>query len=208
MQNIKNNRKAGYTIIETMISISLFIVIVMTGMSALLNANLLHQKSRDMRSIMDNLSFIMEDMSTNLRTGYNYRCYSVDDTDIAATNISVPRSCESGGWGISFEQQNGVLDDDPDPAITDYHDEDQWAYYVRNNGIFRSSAVDGLNFMRLTPNEVSIDTENSYFSISGAESDDDLQPSVTIKLVGTVTSKGVVTPFSLKTSVSQRVLDR
>ena len=72
MQN-KNNKQTGYTIIETMISVSLFLIIITIGMGALLNANLLHQKSRDMRSIMDNLSFIMEDMSRNLRTGYDYR---------------------------------------------------------------------------------------------------------------------------------------
>jgi Tfp pilus assembly protein PilW len=74
MQFKKNNKKRGYTIIETMISVSLFIIIVMAGMGALLNANLLHQKSQNMRSIMDNLSFIMEDMSRNLRTGHDYYC--------------------------------------------------------------------------------------------------------------------------------------
>ena len=94
-----------------MISISLFIVIVMTGMGALLNANLIHQKSQDMRSIMDNLNFIMEDMSKNLRTGYNYRCYTGGSiTDIIDdSNISSTRSCNSGGWGIAFEHQNGRL---------------------------------------------------------------------------------------------------
>ena len=37
----------------------------MVGMDSLLNANLVHRKSEDMRSIMDSLSFIMEDMSRN-----------------------------------------------------------------------------------------------------------------------------------------------
>ena len=45
-----------------MISISLFLVVVVFGMNALLNANVVHQKSQDMRSILDNLSFILEDM--------------------------------------------------------------------------------------------------------------------------------------------------
>ena len=83
------NLSKGYTIIETMISVSLFLVIVMAGMGALLNSNLLHQKSRDMRSIMDNLSFIMEDLSKNLRTGYNYHC--VDDL---SNDFTIPASGE------------------------------------------------------------------------------------------------------------------
>src|SRR3989344_7981950 len=91
----KNQR--GYTIIETMIAVSLFLVIITAGMGALLNANLLHQKSQSMRSIMDNLSFILEDMYRNLRTGSGYHC--IDDGNVIAT---FPHSCAVGG-GISFK---------------------------------------------------------------------------------------------------------
>src|SRR3989339_2244393 len=90
------NCKGGYTIIETMIAISLFLVIIMAGMGALLNANLLHQKSQNMRSIIDNLSFIMEDMSRNLRTGYDYHCGDF-------SNIESPQSCVSDNI-IFFEE--------------------------------------------------------------------------------------------------------
>ena len=38
-----NQTKAGYTIIETMISISVFLVVIMIGMDTLLNANVVHQ---------------------------------------------------------------------------------------------------------------------------------------------------------------------
>ena len=41
MQKKKIKRESGYTIIETMIAVSLFIIIVVIGMGALLNANLL-----------------------------------------------------------------------------------------------------------------------------------------------------------------------
>lgn len=189
----KNNQEKGYTIIETMIAVSLFIVITISGMGALMNANLLHQKSQSMRSIMDNLSFIMEDMGRNLRTGYNYKCY---DAPGALVNVSTPKSCASG-WAIAFEFATGLPGDDTD----------QWIYYIDNGKIFKS--IDGgANFVQLTPDEVSID--QSYgFSVLGAEgsSVDSQQPFVTIRLVGKITFKNVVTPFSLQTSVSQRLVD-
>jgi len=53
--------KRGYTIIENDRYFS-FYNYCNDGMNALLNANVLHKKSQSMRSIMDNLSFIMEDM--------------------------------------------------------------------------------------------------------------------------------------------------
>jgi hypothetical protein len=182
--------KGGYTIIETMISVALFIIIVTAGMGALLNANLLHQKSRDMRSIIDNLSFIMEDMSRNLRTGYDYHC--IDDGVLTAIT---PHSCGSGG-GISFKSSLG----------------DQWVYFIGtyngSSGIFRS-LDGGTTFIKLTSDEMVINPVSS-FSVSGAPPPpgDLHQPFVTIKLVGKIIlNSNVSTPFSLQTSVSQRKID-
>lgn len=193
--------KTGFTIIETMISISLFLIIVMAGMSALLNANLLHQKSRDMRAILDSLSFAMEDMSRNIRTGYNYYC--VFSGEIPPEGIPNPRtrSCadiNNPGAGISFQSS---------PPTS------QWNYYLSANqsdptgrtySLFKKAngTVD-----QLTPDEIKI--TSASFLITGAESPpgDNLQPFVTIKLKGTITFKNVDSPFSLQTSVSQRLLD-
>src|ERR1035437_840256 len=83
----------GFTIIETMIAVSLFIIIVMMGMGALLNANALHQKSQNMRSILDNLSFVMEDMSRNLRVGYSYDCILAGVTPPTSPTPTSGSSC-------------------------------------------------------------------------------------------------------------------
>jgi len=191
--------KGGYTIIETMIAVSLFIIIVMAGMGALLNANLLHQKSQSMRSIMDNLSFVMEDMSRNLRTGTNYQCFDASHTILSPATLGAPLSCQNG-WAIAFETAGGNTS-----IYTD-----QWVYYISNDGkIFKS--VDGAqNFVQLTPDEVIINSISSGFSVLGAESPslgDRQQPFVIVRLVGNITFKNVVTPFSLQTSVSERVID-
>ncbi len=199
MKNSKiKNLNTGYTIIETMISVSLFIIVMMAGMGALLNANLLHQKSQDMRSIMDNLSFIMEDMSRNLRTGYNYRCLTGEDT---LSSVVSPLSCASG-WGIAFETADGSTS----------NANDQWVYYIDGNGKILKS-VQGpyiaSAFVQLTPNEVIID-QLSAFSVLGAEgiANNAEQPLVSIRLVGRIILRNdVITPFSLQTSVSQRLVD-
>ena len=205
MQN-KNNKKNGYTIIETMISVSIFLVVVMAGMGALLNANLLHSKSQNMRSIVDNLSFIMEDMSRNLRTGYNYYCINSSHPNIP-TNSNDTNSCSNGdGKGISFKATGSSAG--------------QWVYNLSfcdgKEGICKS--VDGGNPVQLVPDEVVIDSSSS-FTVVGAEPPEydlygtlsdptnERQPFVTIRLVGFIDLKGIKTPFSLQTSVSQRKLD-
>ena len=197
MQNINN--KNGYTLIETMIAVSLFIIIVTIGMGALLNANRLNQKSKAMRSILDNLSFVMEDMSRNLRTGYSYSC--------VPASLAVPSSPTSGQScvGIAFEPSGGSGGSDP------------WIYEIVNTttptvtSFIQRSTDNGRHWMPLTPSEITFSAA-SGFSILGAESKsqngDTQQPFVTIRLVGTITSVGgVSTPFDLQTSLSQRQLD-
>ena len=177
-----------------MIANSIFLVVVTIGMGALLNASAIHQKSQDMRSIMDNLSFIMEDMSRNIRTGYDYHC--IDNGDISRTD---PHSCSVDGKGISFKSATGP----------------QWIYQITDNGtlfdIRKFSDGYTSNPIQLNPAEVQL-TSDSGFWITGAESpsssSDTQQPFVTIRLVGVITYKGADTPFSLQTSVSQRQLDR
>ena len=161
-----------------------------------------------MRSIMDNLSFIMEDMSRNLRTGYNYRCITAE-SDLSSANIGTAKSGPSC-WGIVFEFATGNAS----------NPNDQWVYYIGSDislpgnplAIWKSTVgpyTNRSNFIKLTPNEVVIDEPNG-FSVLGAEppsAGDKRQPFVTIRLVGIITYKNIVTPFSLQTSVSQRRID-
>jgi hypothetical protein len=195
----KFNSGSGYTIIETMVAISLFLVVIMYGTTALLNANLLHKKSGDMRSIIDNLSFIMEDMSKNLRVGYDYRCFEVGNNMPLAGDQSfgVPQDCEDG-WAIAFENSNDA--DQSDST-------NQWVYFITDGKIYKSTNSTE-DYVELTTPEVEILQDASGFSVIGSDSDDDQQPFVIIKLNGRITLKNnVITPFSLQTSVSQRLID-
>ena len=198
-------RKNGYTIIETMVAISLFLVISIYGMGSLLNADLVHHKSEDMRNVMDNMSFIIEDMSRNIRTGYNFRCFSVgEEIDKRGDpTLDDPRSCPSGGWAIAFDWQNG------DPLSPS----DQWVYYVSNDNKLFKSTDGATSFIQMTPDEVVVDSV-SGFTIFGAEppniddTGDLQQPFMNISLVGKILLKNEIeTPFSLQTSVSQRKAD-
>ena len=192
MRNKNNNKIGGYTIIETMISVSLFLIIVTLALGSLLNANLLHRKSQSIRSIMDNLSFVMEDMSRNLRTGFNYYCVV---GGVPPSGPQSPTSCPSGnGGGISFEFPLGG----------------QGVYYINGAGKILKSVDGGSTYVQLTPDEVFIDPA-SFFKVVGAEpptAGNSEQPFITIKLVGNInTLNGGTSPFSLQTSVSQRKLD-
>jgi hypothetical protein len=194
-------KNSGYTIIETMISVSLFLVIAIYGMGALINANVLHKKSQDMRSIMDSLTFTLEDMSRTLRTGYNYQCFSTGQ-NLTPANLGAARDC-ADGWALAFESASGSTATYADQVTYHFSGDDA-------NGIGTVwKSVDGANtFTRLVPDEVDIDQASGFY-VYGAPgvAVDTIQPYIIIRLVGTITYKSIVTPFSLETSVSQRLLD-
>ena len=152
-----------------MIAVSLFLIVVVIGIGSLLNTTSLNRKSQDTRSIMDNLSFIMEDMSKNLRTGYNYHCSN------SLSNLSAPLSCASGGGIISFKSSsdgvNGFM---------------KYFLMVLCKNLFLVELPE--LFIVLTPPEIIINP-TSGFLVTGAEAGDNLQPFVTIRLIGTITSK-------------------
>ncbi|MEI7810067.1 MAG: type II secretion system protein [bacterium] len=197
---MKKNK--GFTIIETMISISIFIVVVMIGMNSLLNASFIHQKNRDQREIMDNLTFIMEEMSRNIRTGYDYSC-SPDSGTLPAVGYMCSTSLVNM---ISFNPAES------NARIMYYIDEDPNTN--SSIGIFRSTG-NGISPVNLLNNsEIALDSVKSGFIVTGAAPSTDTsnpdyqQPLVTIRLVGKITTKGVDTPFSIQTTVSQRNPDQ
>jgi hypothetical protein len=142
---------------------------------------------------MDNLSFIMEDIGRNMRTGTNYHCVVGGDF----TNLTIQKSCVSGG-GIAFKNS---------------FDGSTWVYKIESQdggtsfNIYKSTNG-GTTWVQLNSPEVLINSI-SGFSVLGAEPPpgDLQQPFVTIRLVGKIITQNVTTSFSLQTSVSQRIID-
>lgn len=195
----KRKKNSGYTLVETMVATALFLIVIIYGMSAILNANFIQNKSEDSRSIIDNMTFILEDMSRNLRTGENYHCFNGADL----TDLDKPKSGEDCK-AIAFKEtiSNKI-----------------WIYRIASDGIglplYISKSTDGLLppqpvYLKLNDDNIVI-KDISHFSVLGAELPSDTpanfqQPLVNIVLVGEIHYKDTVTPFSLQTSVSQRLV--
>ncbi len=184
-------QEKGFTIIEVMISLGLFIVIMIIGVGALINANNVHKKNQKIRSILDNLSFVMEDMSRNMRTGTEFNC-----------SPGFSPNC-ADGKSIKFTNNNVV----PTPELWQYDFVDALNPSYPGMGYIQKTTPSGTNI--LNPDEVKFDG-NSGFIVIGAPlgSADHIQPYIIIKFSGFIYYKNeLVTPFYLETAVSQRLID-
>jgi len=70
----KNNSSRGFTLIEMMVAVSIFVIVAFIVTSTLLTMSSAYKKAQKMRVLMDNLSFSIQEMSLTFREGKNYSC--------------------------------------------------------------------------------------------------------------------------------------
>ncbi len=205
---------SGFTLIEVMVSVAIFTSIMILAIGALLSSNSEYKRTHEIRSSLDTMSYVIEDMSRNIRLGSSIRCeegfsypegspYPPSFSAVMSEGDTVmnPDSCDTGdgNWGITIEPLNG---DSGTP-------EDQVSYrFVRigDEAMIYKTKDGGENYYPLTPENVVIDPYKSSFRIFGT-GDDGMQPMVVISISGNVFYKEIVTPFNFQTTVSQRFLD-
>lgn len=187
------NRKKGFTLIEIMVSVSLFVVVMVISMGTIVTIVDANRKSQTLRTVMDNLNFTIEAMTRTIRFGTNYHC------DVTVTNpaITSPRDCAGGATSIVVKASNG----------------DTVTYKLSNGRIKRDVdsliGIDSSDYS-LTSSDVTIDSLSfrvigSYGYSGGANK---LQPQVIITIGGYSGSKPTSkSSFLLQTTISQRVFD-
>ena len=68
----KNKFKTGFTLIEILVSLGVFMVVMTITMAAFLNISDIQKKTEAFRKVNDNLNFAMEAMMREIREGKSY----------------------------------------------------------------------------------------------------------------------------------------
>lgn len=195
MKFYKIKKNKGFTLVEIMVATSIFMVIMLVALGALISSSNTAKQAQALRLAMDNINFAMESMTRSLRMGTNYAC-------ITSTTFSLPMpststsDCPIGGSGGVAVAFTPALHD---PLAIDT------AYVVadRNNGSNTSS------LQRCDPKCVDlvspdVNIKKLTFYVTGSNLADTIQPSVYILIKGTVTVKGTENSFAIQTMASQR----
>ena len=188
----------GFSLIELMVSLSIFAIVMTTSIGTLLVMIDASAKAQALYSVMTNLSFALDNVTRNIRTGYEHRCQmNLGDT----TTLSPSNNDCSWGDAIIFNRMN---------------DNYRTAYRLNNGALEQKECspppgVSCTGWRRLTGTEVMID--NFQVEVSGSDNgadagNDTNQPVITLVVTGHV-NNGLETDtdFSLQTRVTKRVLD-
>lgn len=190
--------KAGFTLIEMLVSVALFSMVMVVALGALLSMSVAARKAEGINAAVNNLSAAIDSMSRAVRTGANYHCG-------AGGTIAAPQDCSAS----------------PQPFFSYMaFDGSQITYCLSSPStntcnsstscptgsctILRS--INGGAYSSLTAQEVNIKFLGFY--TVGSTLGDAVQPKMTVLVSGSVpVTANTTSLFNIQTSITQRIFD-
>ena len=190
----KNNKKQfGFTLVELMVSLTIFITVVIAAVGSLYAVNNSSRKVQAMRGVLDNLTFAIESISRTVRTSNSVVCGG-------SLNLSGDPNCP-----FSSQVVNSMILVDSTIGIHQLV-EYRLGFYPSGNGTIQKRVQENsiwTNWVSLTSSEINI--QHLYFYVDGAAPGDSSQTSVQVFVQGVATVNGTNSPFAIQTYVSERV---
>ncbi len=198
MSNLRNNQRRGFTLIEVLVSLSIFTIVVTISVSALYSLIDANARSRNSQSVATNLSFMLDSMTREIRTGTHYYCAtSVSQSLPTGLNDTSTQDCTAGN-GVAMAFNEGGQ------SLTQNASSRRIAYRL-NEGRLQRRLGNG-TWLNLTAEDVEV--ESLQFSVEGSSITDDLTPIATIYIKGRVGDEETNRDdFDIQTTITQRLLD-
>lgn len=210
-KRISSQTNKGFTLVEVLVSITLFTVVAITGITAVIVAKSAYEKNQSIKAVSDSLMFVMDDISRTARLGNLFRCVDIaGNLSINLETIETPldgNSCEGFAYEPFWDAQSG---DPIDQIIYVFAPTETggalFARSINDTATGGSININGDHFQRITPASMNIDLTRSGFDIVGTDPDSGVQPRVIVRIHGTISEHGKDTELSLQTTISQRAI--
>jgi len=212
----RSSSQSGFTLIEMIVSLALFSVVVTIAVGALLVLIASNQRFQNEQTVMTNLSFALDSMTREIRTGTNYYCVSRTNTagptdrrifqDGAILDSGVTGNCATGRTadthryqGIAFVEGGQSVTGSANTKIAYFYDANEQRLFRRVSGQAAQSIV--------SSGIVITDAEFYVTSSELLDSGNTRQPMVTIYLEAKDSNDPTEKTYQIQTTVTQRTLD-
>lgn len=193
----------GFTLIELMVSLTIFSIVMMVSVGALLSIIDINAKAQALYSATTNLSFALDSMTREIRTGYHYYCKdSTGTAQESFPNADSTADCINKDF-ISFSREK-------DNVQVGYRRRE-----IDGKGVLEQKVASG-NWVQITSLDVVVDefsltvqnSEPYYTDTSYTVGSDISQPVIDFRLKGYV-NNGLDedTDFNIQSRIVERRLD-
>ncbi len=200
MKELTLKKNKGFSLIEVLVSLSIFTVVVTISVSTLYTLIEANARSRNAQSIATNLSFTLDSMVREIRTGSDYHCGLPVVDDVEDCNAADNKS------SFSFVEGGCSLTGCDDPTASH-----RIAYRLDSgNGVIQRKLNNDGVWQDLTASDVVVDellffVEGSAKFAGGANTE---APIVTVFIKGHAgDEESVKNEFNIQATVPQRLLD-
>lgn len=180
----------GFSLVEMMVSVSLFAVIMLVAVGALLSLVDANRKARTLEGVMNNLNISLDSMVRAIRMGTTYNCGGVQ-----IPNPSTAADCSTGDDLFSFAPYGSDASQQNERDV----------YFLQGTRLYRSQDG-GTNSIPITAPEITI--EDLDFYVIGTLPGDITQPKVVVVVKGSAgENEKTRTTFYIQATAVQRSLD-
>lgn len=199
---------AGFTLIEMLVSLALYTVVVTIAVGSLLVLIAGSGRGQSEQSVMTTLTFALDSMTREIRTGSGYYCESYGSSAFSSQeslNAST-KDCYEGD-GSSVSAYHGISFLEGGNSIT--KGSTRIAYYFDSGNKTIMRRVGNGAAESIVSDTISITQANFFVTGSSPYSvgSDIIQPTVTIVIEAVEKSEPDARPFVVETTVTQRELD-
>jgi len=184
---IKNN--GGFSLVEMLVAVGIFMSIMTIAISSLISIIGANKKAQAIKSTIDSVTFVLEDISRDMRIGTDYKCSSDGVSFTNSDNVCI--------LGTPFVRYTNSLGN-------------QITYKFDNSILTKEDSASGI-IVDLISQDSDVNITNMKFYVIGAENEiaplqsNRTQPRTIITISGLISVKGSDDSlFNLQTSISQR----
>jgi prepilin-type N-terminal cleavage/methylation domain-containing protein len=206
--------RGGFTLIELLVSVTLFTVVMLVSVAAILSIIGGNKKAQAINSVVNNLNFAIESMVRDMKTGFIYKCpdnngdYPGEGWPITQTTTNL---CPSPNTAVRTVAFFSTLSGKPEAV--EYHFEpgggaQSYGVIQKKTYVNGATRVEDLTSPDVDIKEVRFYVNSPLPASQQLDVTKKSQPSIFMIMSGIArTSENETTRFGLQTFVSQRILN-
>ncbi len=208
-------QKSGFTLVETLVALAVFSVVMVVSSGIILSLINSNRQNQAINSVVNNLSYSIESMVRDIKTGFSYKCnYPEGDANayFKSTFKSAPNNCTTG---VSIDNISLISNITGEDTVVryDFITQVDAPGYIKKTVFTETGGVISQNSYPLTDTQ-NIDMIDVRFRVNPGKplyqgdvtNSDPSQPSVFVMIKGTAKVNAIsVSDFFMQTFISQRL---